>query len=297
LSVFLTIVALFGLSGASCIKGGETVTIVIDAGHGGKDPGKVRSSSKRKHEKEIALGIALKFGKLLEENTKGLKVIYTRKTDIFVPLPDRVEIANKSKAVLFVSVHCNSNPNRHITGTRTHYHDYRSKELHRLAGSFETWFKKKGRHSRGTQSSHDRGYTLYVLENTEMPAILTEVGFLTNPTEEKYLNSWKGQADVAEAIYNATFHYLKSKHGIRLKSPDPYYRVQVMASSKKMGIKHSFFTKLGKVPVTEEPVKAGKIKYKYYAGRYKTKKQADVAAKNFQKKGYQGAFVVKVEEE
>ncbi len=80
-------------------------TIVIDAGHGGKDPGCHGTKHK---EKDVALAVALKFGKYIEENLKDVRVIYTRKTDVFVELQERAEIANRAKADLFVSIHCNS---------------------------------------------------------------------------------------------------------------------------------------------------------------------------------------------
>jgi N-acetylmuramoyl-L-alanine amidase len=81
-------------------------TIIIDAGHGGKDSGAVGKKAK---EKDIALKIALKLGKLIEENVKDVKIIYTRKTDVFIPLRERAKIANDSKADLFISVHVNAN--------------------------------------------------------------------------------------------------------------------------------------------------------------------------------------------
>ncbi len=80
-------------------------TIVIDAGHGGKDPG---CHGNKHKEKDVALAVALKFGKYIEENIKDVKVIYTRTTDVFVELQERAEIANRAKADLFVSIHCNS---------------------------------------------------------------------------------------------------------------------------------------------------------------------------------------------
>jgi len=83
-------------------------TIVIDAGHGGKDPG--CSGHGKVYEKNIALDIALKFGKLIEDSIKGVKVIYTRKTDKFIELYQRAAIANSNHADIFISIHCNSNP-------------------------------------------------------------------------------------------------------------------------------------------------------------------------------------------
>ncbi|MBQ8453748.1 MAG: N-acetylmuramoyl-L-alanine amidase [Bacteroidaceae bacterium] len=80
-------------------------TLVIDAGHGGKDPG---AQSKTGKEKNINLAVALAFGKLVEQNCKDVKVVYTRKTDVFVELNERANIANKAKADLFISIHTNS---------------------------------------------------------------------------------------------------------------------------------------------------------------------------------------------
>ena len=86
-------------------KPGQLKTIVIDAGHGGKDPGCNGVTHK---EKEVALAVALELGKLIEENYKDIKVIYTRTTDVFVELEERAQIANKAKADLFISIHCNA---------------------------------------------------------------------------------------------------------------------------------------------------------------------------------------------
>lgn len=96
----------------------NTFTLVIDAGHGGKDPGAVGRFS---HEKNINLSIAKAFGKLVEENCPDVKVIYTRKTDVFIPLTRRAEIANKANADLFISIHTNSLPGKAIgRGTETY---------------------------------------------------------------------------------------------------------------------------------------------------------------------------------
>ena len=98
-------------------KGSKIKTVVIDAGHGGKDPG---ASSKYAREKDIVLSVALKTGGYIKKNFPNVKVIYTRSTDKFIPLHKRGEIANSNNADLFISIHCNANPSSKIYGTETY---------------------------------------------------------------------------------------------------------------------------------------------------------------------------------
>lgn len=98
-------------------KGNVFDIVVIDAGHGGHDPGCNGGNSR---EKEITLAIALKLGKLIEDSLKDVKVIYTRKTDKFIELSERSNIANKNNADLFISIHCNANDNKEANGTETY---------------------------------------------------------------------------------------------------------------------------------------------------------------------------------
>ncbi len=90
--------------------------VVIDPGHGGKDPGAL---GKHLREKDVVLAIGLRLGKYIEDNFSDVKVIYTRSTDVFIPLHERADIANKNKADLFISIHANSLPGSHATGTET----------------------------------------------------------------------------------------------------------------------------------------------------------------------------------
>lgn len=94
-------------------------TIIIDAGHGGKDPGAIGYGGLK--EKDITLAVALKLGQIISKNLPGTKVIYTRDTDVFIPLWQRTKIANESKGNLFVSLHCNSNNNKHVSGVETYF--------------------------------------------------------------------------------------------------------------------------------------------------------------------------------
>src|ERR1700741_5406203 len=108
-------------------------TVVIDAGHGGKDPG---CNGDSHNEKDVTLAVALKLGKLIEENLKDVKVIYTRKTDVFVELEERAQIANRNEADLFISIHCNAAA-KYVT-----YTDKNGKT------KIKTWKDKKGKTQR-----------------------------------------------------------------------------------------------------------------------------------------------------
>ena len=222
-------------------------TVVIDAGHGGKDPGAVGSKA---YEKDIALAIALKLGGYITEYIKDVEVIYTRKTDIFVELHKRAEIANSNNADLFISIHVNSGTRKSATGTSTfvmglyksednlevantensvilkedNYKNkysgyepdspetyiimnlYQNANLDKslnFAQKIQSQFKNRaGRHSRGVRQAG-----LLVLWQTTMPSVLIETGFISNKTEEKFLNSTYGQEIIASAIFRAFRDY------------------------------------------------------------------------------------------
>ena len=218
-------------------------TVIIDAGHGGKDPG---SLGKLTCEKEVVLAVALKAGKYIEENIPGVKVIYTRKTDTFVELHKRAEIANSNKADLFISIHANGNDNDLVTGTEslvlglhranenfevakkensvilleddynTKYEgfDPNSPESYIIFSLMQNLYFEQSINFAGLVQEQfrdrvqrkDRGVKqqgLLVLARTAMPGILVETGFITNPDEEKYLMSEQGQDYIASAIYRA----------------------------------------------------------------------------------------------
>ncbi len=225
--------------------------VVIDAGHGGKDPG---ASGKHSREKDIVLSIALKTGKLIETNLKDVNIIYTRKTDVFIPLNTRAKIANNSKADLFISIHCNSNTSSQPKGSETYVmgmhkseanlevamlensailleDDYKtnyegfdpsSTENHIIFNFFQNGFQSQNiematavqaQFKRNT-AVRDRGVKsagFWVLYKTAMPGVLIELGFLSNSVDEAYLLSEKGQNQMAAAIFNALKAY-KVKH-------------------------------------------------------------------------------------
>ena len=214
-------------------------TVVIDAGHGGKDAGATGAGGVR--EKDVVLAVALKLGQYLED-LLGVKVVYTRHGDRFVPLKERGRIANEAGGKLFISLHANSSPSRGARGTETyflgmhkssaaskvmerensvirfetdqeHYKNFDEADLIRmqlaqtafmrqseqLAGLVEKQFAERvGRRSRGVKQA---GF--YVLWSASMPALLVELGFISNPREAAFLRSQSGQAFMASAIFRA----------------------------------------------------------------------------------------------
>lgn len=225
-------------------------TVVIDAGHGGKDPGAV---SKILKEKDVVLNIALKLGAYIEKYFPKVKVIYTRKTDVFIPLNRRSEIANQNKADLFISIHANANDNSKIRGTETYTLGlHKTKENLKVAmkensvmlyeddystkyagfdpqnpASYIIFNLLQGVNRENSINlaeltefqfktrvgRHSRGVReagFWVLKQVSMPSILVEVGFVSNPTEANYLKKSNNQDFLASAIFRA-FRAYKTK--------------------------------------------------------------------------------------
>ena len=234
-------------------------TLVIDAGHGGHDAGAVGAISK---EKNINLNVALAFGRLVEANCPDVRVVYTRKTDIFIPLQTRADIANNCKADLFISIHTNAVPKGKIArgaetytlgiaradanlevakrenSVITYEANYRkvyegfdpskvesyiifelmqdqymqqSVELARLIQ--QQYVHHAGRNNKGV---HQAGFL--VLRKTSMPAVLTELGFISTPEEERYLNSEQGIRQMSQSLYNGFVNY-RAKHDKKAPAP------------------------------------------------------------------------------
>ncbi|KLT67134.1 N-acetylmuramoyl-L-alanine amidase [Pedobacter sp. BMA] len=248
-------------------------TIVIDAGHGGKDGATHGVYSK---EKDVALKTALNLGKALQDSLKDIKVIYTRQTDVFIPLYERINIANNAKADLFISIHLNDMPVRvsrsvdyykkvkgrkvpvyttvtskststrgtetFVSGTgrmseqdevikrenasmflednyQKNYEGFiantpendimislmkqtnRDRSL-KFASMLQQEYVNAGRINRGVQEK-----SLAVLARASMPAVLTEIGFVSNPDEEDYMNSPEGQNEIVGGIIKAIKNY------------------------------------------------------------------------------------------
>ncbi|MEN8201455.1 MAG: N-acetylmuramoyl-L-alanine amidase [Bacteroidota bacterium] len=222
-------------------------TVVIDPGHGGRDPGAV---GKRAKEKDLALAIALKAGQYIEENIPDVKVIYTRKTDVFVGFMDRAKIANDAEADLFVSIHVNAHTVASAKGTLTlvlgqhragENFDVavRENSVMQLEEDWETTYKgfdptstesyimfsmmqktyfnqsiefgdyvqDQFRERAARKDLGVREQGLIVLAQTAMPGVLIETGFISNPQEEKYLMTSYGQEIIASAIYRGFKEY------------------------------------------------------------------------------------------
>ncbi len=172
--------------------------IVIDAGHGGTDPGALGYNSAGKivaRESEINLAISLLVGKKLEQS--GIKVVYTRDSDEYIKLQERSELANNINCDLFVSIHCNSIENASINGTQVYYHP--SSELGTILA--ENIYKKVVEMTGLSPKETQNGSHLYVIRTTASPAVLVEAAFISNESDRKYLLSTSGQEKIAEAIY------------------------------------------------------------------------------------------------
>ncbi|GAB6138855.1 N-acetylmuramoyl-L-alanine amidase [Halanaerobaculum tunisiense] len=177
---------------------GKVVT--IDPGHGGSDPGALGSSLR---EKNVVLDIALKLQQTLEQ--AGAKVVMTRQTDQFVPLKERTELANKLNSDIFVSIHANSHQEQNPVGTETFVVDKEGNDSYLLANFVQQQLVTE-------LDTLDRGIKsdgLYVLEHTTMPAILSEVAFLSNPQQEELLADSEFKESAAVGLYRGISKYFK----------------------------------------------------------------------------------------
>ena len=183
--------------------------VVLDAGHGGSDPGACGNNLR---EKDVNLAVALKAGQLLEQ--KGIRVAYTRQDDTFVELNDRPQIANLYNAAVFVSVHSNSSTSSSPSGTETYsYYPLgrpdlyvQKDERYNLALMLQQeLIAKLGRNDRGVKQAN-----FAVLRNTGMPSALVEMAFISNPTEGPLLGQSQFQRSAAEAIADAIENYMQT---------------------------------------------------------------------------------------
>ena len=182
-----------------------TKIVVIDAGHGGSDPGAVGYKDGKivARESNINLSIALLVGQKLENS--GVKVVYTRKKDSYIALKNRSEISNDSNCDLFVSIHCNSIENPEIKGTQVYYHPI--SEIGSLLA--DNIYKNMVDSTPLTPMGKQNGSHLYVIRTTVAPAVLVETAFISNDSDRKYLLNKANQETMAEAIYQGIMQTLK----------------------------------------------------------------------------------------
>ena len=245
--------------------------LVIDAGHGGHDPGAIGRISK---EKDINLKVALAVGKLIERNCPDVKVVYTRKRDVFVPLNRRSDIANEAKADLFISIHTNSLANNHTArGASTwtlglakseanlkvaqrenavilYEDDYQTRYAGFNPNSAESYIifelmqdkymeqsvrlaslvQEQFRHTcrRVDRGVHQAGFL--VLKASAMPSVLIELGFISTPAEERYLNTEQGIGNLSNGIYQAFLAYKQAQAHHPVSQPDKPVQVAEASS-------------------------------------------------------------------
>ena len=222
--------------------------IVIDAGHGGHDTGTIGPHGLM--EKDLCLDIALRLGKLIEQRLPGAEVVYTRKDDTFVPLEERTAIANQAKADLFVSIHANSSHDHAARGIETYYLNFATsaeamevaarenalsqssihelqdlikkiarnekiEESKELAADIQESLSKRLRQS--SDAERDRGVKkapFVVLIGANMPSVLSEISFISNPADEKLLKKTDQRERVAEGLYRGVESYLQSLNSV-----------------------------------------------------------------------------------
>lgn len=323
-------------------NGKKITSVVIDAGHGGKDPGAIGKKAK---EKDITLKIAKMTGEYIKQNCPDVKVIYTRSSDVSVSLLRRAQIANEQNADMFISIHCNANASPKPYGVETFVmgehrnaanlevakkenaaimyednaqedydnFDLNSTEAYIMLNFFQSEYKnasldlaeriqnqlvkRVGRKDRGVQQA---GFL--VLYKTSMPSVLVEIGFLSNPAEENFLNSKDGQTYIASALFRAFRDYKNAYDKENMtdgpayennQEPQTYdanqivYKVQIESRSKKIDNPSVHYKELKDVDCYEH-----NGQYKYTAGVFLTKKEADEYCKTVKTKGYTTAFVI-----
>lgn len=324
--------------------------VVIDPGHGGKDPGNLGTGRYGTQEKDIALDVALKLGAYINENMPEVEVVYTRETDVFPKLYERTALANRQKADLFISIHCDAftNPQAHgcssfVVGMnhgkqsrvaikenpviltdedKLNYGNFNinSPEYQIEVSLYQKMYEKNSlllaekiqSQFRERVNRRDRGVKrepLYVTSRVAMPSVLVELGFLTNPKEEDFLNTEQGKTYMASAIYRAFKEYKSEQEGVirevekvqelvsgpTVQIEDPSNEgvdlvclsVQVLSSSKKL--------KQSEIKDLESPYYLVENKmYKYLSGCYTDFNSAKEHQKVLVNNGFKDCFIVGV---
>ncbi len=321
--------------------------VCLDAGHGGKDPGNLGTGRFSTTEKGIALSVTKLVGRYITEAFPGVKVVYTREDDRFIELKERCEIANRNKADVFISIHCNASESHEPLGSETYVMGLHKTEANmkvaqkenasilmeeghelkydgydpsdpesmialslrqnayldhslQLSALVQEQFKERvGRADRGVKQA---GFL--VISYTTMPAILVELGFLSNHKEEDFLQGTEGQDYMASAIYRAFKQYKAQMEGTdvvvgqegasadtatvaRPVDAGVRFKVQIATTSRRIDPAPKNFNGLEGV---EEMRGAGL--FKYTVGSETTLEKARVVQRRCREKGYDGAFIV-----
>ena len=327
--------------------------VIIDAGHGGKDPGNLGTGRYKLKEKDIALDVALKLGAYINENLPDVEVVYTRDKDVFPELYERTALANNEKADLFISIHCDAftSPNAvgcssFVVGVNHGKHsriaikenpviateedklnygnfDIKSPEYQIEVSLYQKMYEKNSllladkiqTQFRERVNRRDRGVKrepLYVTSRVAMPSVLVELGFLTNPKEEDFLNSEQGKTYMASAIYRAFKEYKSEQEGVLkdvtdvqkvihapivIENPEPafvlksnplsFLSVQVFSSSKEVTA--------DKLKNLEKPFHlCGSSQYRYCSGVFTNLEAVKTHRKALVNQGFKDCFVVGV---
>jgi N-acetylmuramoyl-L-alanine amidase len=227
--------------------------IVIDAGHGGHDTGTIGPTGLM--EKDLCLDVALRLGKIIEQRLPGADVVFTRSDDTFVPLEERTNIANQAKADLFISIHANSSRDHAARGIETYYLNLKGSAEAMEVAARENASSQDGVHDlqdlvkkiartekideskelaediqdslarriqKSSKPAKNRGVRkapFVVLIGADMPSILTEISFLSNPADEQMLKKPEQRQKVAEGLYQGVASYLESMNSVTMNLP------------------------------------------------------------------------------
>jgi len=350
----------------------EIRTVVIDAGHGGKDPGNLGTRRYKKTEKDVSLAVALLVEKYILERHPNIKVVMTRRDDSYPTLHERTVIANRAQGDVFISIHCDAAENRSAYGSSTYVmgkdHDDENRVAMRensvilqednqdvyegfdptkpesyimltmfqyafiqqsveLAQQVQNAFRDDvGRKDRGVKQQ-----PLYVTSRSAMPAILIELGFLTNSAEEDYLITDQGQDEMARSIARSFGQYKLRREGGISAAAEP--KVIPAAEPTALAVQPNAETKAEPARVEEKPAPApgasslanqevffsiqlsvsgiqknpteepfsalpdvfvakdGRL-FRYLQGRYRSRAEAISALESARKSGFADAFVV-----
>ena len=329
---FLFLISLFFLLGFSAkVSAQKKYTVVLDAGHGGKDPGNVGNGYK---EAKVALRVALDVGKELL-TARDIEVIYTRKKDVFVELHNRAKIANTKKADLFVSIHCDafhkSEPNgasTFVLGLNGNKENLEISKRENAVILLEDNYEKNYDYDPNSPESviglsvlqeenldNSLGIASFVqgnfvalkrnnrkvkqanflvLRETVMPSVLIELGFLTNKKEGAFLNSKKGQKQMAISIAKSIKEYINQLKintivtDVLVESTSNIeFKIQIASGKNKIAVKSYNFKGLHNI----ERIKIGSY-YKYYYGNTSDYQQVKKSLSKAKQKGYKDAFVI-----